>query len=251
MGNGKNENYLLISVIGIGIIAILGLLVQLTGGFRTALVSNSTNQGIIVNGEGLIAVKPDISRVSLGVEAEAATAGEAQRKNSEQMSKIIVGLKNLGLAAKDIQTTEFSLFPDRRFIKELNQEKVVGYRAVNQVTVTVRDMAKLGKAIDQSIKSGANNIQNVSFEVESPEKWRGKAIEKAIKDARSKAEAMAKASGVKIKKIITMNESTIEVRPYQMDSFKRAELQDAIGAVTPIESGNVKVTANVQVIFGV
>lgn len=253
MGNVKKENFMLGSVIVIGIIALMGLIFQLSAaGFRQVLLSNSTSQSIMVNGEGIISVKPDIARISLGVEAGALTAGEAQRQNAELMAKIVAGLKTLGLGEKDIQTTEFSLFPERQYLKELGREKVTGYRAVNQVTVTVRDLTKLGEAIDQSVKAGANNIQSISFSVEAPGKWREKAIAKAIRDARSKAEAMAKSSGVKIKRIIFMNESTIDVRPYQRDGFEKAAMLGAGDAAnTPVEPGNVKVTANVQMSFGV
>lgn len=242
----KKENSLLFLVIAVGIIVLLGLVLQIFG-FR--VVEAGTNpRGIFVNGEGSISVKPDIVRISLGVEAEAPTAGEAQRENDELMGKVITVLKNLGLKEKDIQTTEFSLIPEREYIKGLNRYKVVGYRAMNQVTVSVRNLSKLGEVIDQSIKAGANNIQNVAFSVEFPEKWREQAIVKAVKDAKFKAEAMAKASGKRIAETISMGETTIEVSPYQIDGYERAAvLQDTAAANTPVESGNVKVTASVKI----
>jgi uncharacterized protein YggE len=253
MENGKQKNYLVIAGIVIGIILISSLIFQLTGSIRSGFVSSPGTQGITVNGEGSISVKPDMARVTLGMEAVAATAKEAQRKNTAAMNQIVSTLKNLGLAAKDIQTTDFSLFPERRYDKVSGQDRVVGYRAANQVTVIVRDLDKLGPAIDQSIQAGANNVQNISFTVESPEKWREQAIAKAVKEARNKAEALAKAAGMRIKRIVAMNESTIDVRPYLMDQgFKKAEVLGAGDAVNPvIEPGSVKVTANVQMNFGI
>lgn len=253
MENVKKQNYLIITAIVIGIILVFGLILQLSGSFRSVSSSNATPQGITVNGEGNITVKSDMAQVTLGMEAAAATAKEAQQKNTAVMNKIVAGLKLLGLAVNDIQTTDFSLFPDRRYNKTSGQEQVVGYRAVNQVTITVRDLAKLGAAIDQSIQAGANNVQNVSFSVESPGKWRNQAIAKAVKEARAKAESMAKASGMRIKQIIAMNESGINISPYQMDyGYKKAEVLGAGDTLnSPLEPGSVKVTANVQMNFGI
>ncbi len=179
MENVKKKNYLIIMLIAIGIIVMFSFILQLSGGFRSVLVSNSISQGITVNGEGFIIVKPDIARVTLGMEAVA--------------------------------------------------------------------------AIDQSIQAGANNVQNVSFSVESPGKWRDQAIAKAVKEARAKGESLARAAGTRIKRIIAINESTIDVRPYQMDySYKKAEiLRAGENMNTPLEPGSVKVTANVQMNFGI
>lgn len=253
MENGKNSN-LMIAVIVVGVVALLGLILQLTGGGRSVMAAGPANQGIIVNGEGETSVKPDLAKVNLGLEAEAATAQEAQRKNADQMTKIVAGLKALGLAEKDIQTTDFSLFPNRQYDKESGHEKLTGYRATNQVTVTVRDLKKLGQVVDDAIGNGANTVGNVTFSVETPEVWRDKTIAKAVLEARAKAEAMAKASGVRIRKIIAITESTVDIRPYQADyGYKREALQSAADTAgnTPLEPGNVKVTANVQITFGI
>lgn len=253
MENIKKQNYPVIVAIAITIIIAFGLILQLSGASRSVLSYNATPQGITVNGEGNITVKPDMAQVTLGMEATAVTAKEAQQKNTVVMNKVVAGMKLLGLGGKDIQTTDFNLFPDRRYDKASGQEQVVGYRAVNQVTITIRDLAKLGAVIDQSIQAGANNVRNVSFSVESPEKWREQAITKAVKEARSKADALAKAAGIRIKRIIAMNESSINVQPYLMDqSYKRAEVMGAGDASNPaIEPGRVKVTANVQINLGI
>lgn len=89
--------------------------------------------------------------------------------------------------------------------------------------------------------------------MESPGKWRDQAIAKAVKEASAKGESLARAAGTRIKRIIAINESTIDVRPYQMDySYKKAEiLRAGENMNTPLEPGSVKVTANVQMNFGI
>lgn len=245
----KKESRLQALVISTGVIALLGLIFWLAGGVNRNSPVFAPSHGIIVGGEGSVTVKPDIARINLGVETEALTAGEAQKRNAELMTKVVNKLKTLGLMEKDIQTTGFKLYPVRQYFKEINREKITGYRVVNQVTVTVRDLAKLGEVIDSSIKAGANNIDNVFFSVESVKKWQEKAIAEAIKNARSKAEGIAKASGVKIRKVISIIESNVDLRPFVMNEFQKRTL--AADAVTPIEMGSVKVNANVQMNFSI
>lgn len=252
MENIKKQNYLGLAVIVTGIIVAIGLFILGACGARSVLAFNPNQQGITVNGEGTVTVKPDMARVTLGMESMAASAREAQRKNAGVMNNIVAELKRLGLADKDIQTTDFNLFPERKYDKATGRNQIVGYRAANQVTVTIRNLSKLGTAIDQSIQAGANYVQNVIFSVESPEKWREQAIASAVKEARSKADALAKASGMSIKRIIAMNESNINVSPYPMDlSLQKAGFRaDSANASTPLEPGSVKVTATVQMNFG-
>lgn len=203
---------------------------------------------IVVNGEGAVAVEPDIAYVSLGVNVQAATAKEAQAKNAALMARVTTDLKNSGIQAKDIQTTNFNLFPEYRSNNDPMSEQITAYRAVNQVAVTVRDIRKVGEVIDLSIKAGANNINHVIFSVSSPEQWRDKAIEAAVKDARAKAEVMAKTAKVALKSILSITESGVNIRPLQMDTMLKS-VSGYANVNTPVETGDVKVTASVQIKF--
>lgn len=203
---------------------------------------------IVVNGEGSINVEPDIAYISLGVNVSAPAARDAQAKNAALMTKVISDLTYSGIKAKDIQTTNFNLYPEYRYNKDSEPGQVIGYQATNQVTVTVRNIRKVGEVIDLSIKAGANNINHVTFSVSSPDDWRNKAIEAAVKDAQAKAELMAKAANVTIKKVLSISESNVSIRPLQMDTmFKSAAGSAAFN--TPVEAGNVKVAVNIQMKF--
>lgn len=245
----KKDKFWPVIALVLGLLILLGIARFVSGGYREGMV-NSRNQGIMVSGEGSLTVKPDIAQAVLGIETEAATAGAAQQKNSEVMNKIIADIKGLGIEEKDIQTSNYNLYPDRQVVKGTTQEQLVGYRATNQVTVTLHDLNKLGPAIDEAILSGANNINSINFSVESPDRWRNKAIAKAVKDARIKAEVMAKAAGVRIKRVLSITDVMVDVRSYQMDAQKELFMSGS-RAETPIEPGNVKVTANIQMGFGI
>jgi uncharacterized protein YggE len=177
----------------IGILSVLLILAY-------SITTYAESAEIVVNGEGVITVEPDIAYVSLGVNVSAATAKEAQVKNATLMSQIIRDLNNSGIDSKDIQTTNFNLFPEYRTTKDSEPDQVIGYRAMNQLAVTIRDIRKVGEVIDLSIKAGANNINSVIFSVNSTESLRDRAIEAAVKDAQSKAAVMAKAAKVILRK---------------------------------------------------
>ena len=208
--------------------------------------SGQSGQGISVNGLGTVEVEPDQAQVILGVESDAKTAQEAQAKNAAIMNRILAELKKLAISDKDIQTTDFSLYPNRQFIKETGREQVVGYHISNQVTVTVRALNKLGETIDSSIASGATNVNNVLFSVSSPDQWKEKAITNAVRDARAKAEVMAKASGARIKRVSYINDSSVNVLPYRLE-MKNMSYDAA--AQTSIQPGNVKIQVNIQMGF--
>lgn len=202
---------------------------------------------ILVSGEGIITVKPNIAEVLLGVETEAKTAQETQEKNARLMAGLLTKLKNLKIREEDIQTTSLNLFPVRKYNKETGRDELTGYRMTNQVQVIIRDLGALGLIIDQAVRSGANNIHNISFSVDSPEKWQDEALTQAIAKARKKAEVMAEAAGLKIKKVLIITDSTVDLQPYQLDGFRKMKSEAALD--TPIEPGAVKVKAHLQMSF--
>ncbi|HBE76456.1 MAG TPA: hypothetical protein DDW65_01545 [Firmicutes bacterium] len=204
---------------------------------------------IVVNGTGVVTVAPDIAYVSLGVSLIAPTAQDAQTKNALVMSQIMADLINDGLNKKDLQTSNFSLYPEYKYNKDSEPGQIIGYRVTNQVTVTVREISKVGAVIDLAIKAGATNINSVIFSVSATEEWRNKVIEAAVTEARAKADIMAKAAKVTIKRVLAINESSINVQPVQMDAmFKSASLRN-VAVSTPIEAGDVKITVDIQMKF--
>jgi uncharacterized protein YggE len=207
-------------------------------------------RGIMVKGEGTVSAKPDLAKVTLGVESDAKSAKEAQNSNAEIMSRMTGELKQLKITEKDIQTTDFSLYPIRKYNKKTDQDQVIGYRVSNQVTITVHDLSKLASAIDSSIKSGVTNVNSIAFSLESPGLWKELVFNKAIKDAREKANALAKAAGVKIKKVLYINDSSVDLLPYQVEGSQKALLLDKDKS-TPVEPGSIKLNAQVQICFGI
>src|SRR5882724_9681149 len=150
---------------------------------------------ISVTGEAKISVPPDLAQIDGGVTSEAKTAREASEANNAAMGKVLLALKGAGIEEKDFQTSRLSLQPQSAPNRP-GPPAIVGYRASNRVTIRLRDVTKVAGVIDTLVSAGANDVGGVNFMVSNPSKLLDEARERAVADARRKAEIYAKAAGV-------------------------------------------------------
>ncbi len=150
---------------------------------------------ISVTGEATVSVPPDQAQIDGGVTSDAKTAREASDANNAAMGKVLLALKGAGIDEKDYQTSRLSLQPQYAPNRS-GPSPVVGYRASNRVTVKLRDVTKVAAIIDVLVGAGANELGGINFVVSQASKLLDDAREKAIADARRKAESYAKAAGV-------------------------------------------------------
>ena len=150
---------------------------------------------ISVTGEATVSVPPDLAQIDGGVTSEAKTAREASEANNAAMGKVLQALKGAGIEEKDIQTARLSLQPQSAPNRS-GPSAIAGYRASNRVTIRVRDVTKVASVIDTLVGAGANEIGGINFVVSQASKLLDEARERAVADARRKAEIYAKAAGV-------------------------------------------------------
>ncbi len=173
--------------------------------------SSAPERLMTVSGHGEARHAPDMSTLTAGVQTQGTTAKEALQANTQDMNKVFAALKSLGIADTDMQTSDFSVQP----IYEpglpgqprSGPPKIVGYQVSNQVTVTLRDLPKLGPALDALVSAGANQMYGVRFGIADTDALMDKARDAAIKEAARKAQLMAKSAGVKLGRIISISES--------------------------------------------
>ena len=160
---------------------------------------------ISVTGEATVSVPPDLAEIDGGVTSEAKTAREASEANNAAMGKVLQALKGAGIEEKDIRTSRLSLQPQSAPNRS-GPSAIAGYRASNRVTVRVRDVAKVASAIDTLVGAGANEIGGINFVVSQASKLLDEARERAVADARRKAEIYAKAAGVTLGAPLSISE---------------------------------------------
>jgi uncharacterized protein YggE len=198
------------------------------------------------SGEGIVHVIPDIAIVTLGVTTRAKTASEALTQNSKDLSAAIDVIKGAGIADKDIGTSGLSIYPvyaTNSDGSQIQPPQVTGYEVSNQVTVTIREIAKSGAILDAVVTAGANRVSGISFDVADRRTPNDAALKDAIGDAKRKAELMAAAAGVKLVRILSV--STAENGGGPVPMYARLANADAMSV--PVMPGQQEVRVNAQV----
>ena len=128
-----------------------------------------TERSVTVSATGSTSATPDMAYISTGVMTEATTAREAMNLNNAAMSKLIDGLKKLGIDTKDIQTTSVNINPRYTNPRDGKAPIINGYQSHNSIRIAVRNVAKLGDILDAAITLGANQMGGIAFEVSNAE----------------------------------------------------------------------------------
>ena len=219
---------------------IAGLLLAAPAVAQTALPAM-----ISVTGEATLSVPPDLAQIDGGVTSEAKTAREASEANNAAMGKVLLALKGAGIDEKDFQTSRLSLQPQSAPNRASGPPVIVGYRASNRVTIRLRDVTKVAGVIDTLVGAGANDIGGINFMVSQASKLLDEAREKAIADARRKAEIYAKAAGVTLGAPISISE---EGSPAPMQFRKLAA---PMAASAPVAQGEETIGITVSVSWAI
>jgi uncharacterized protein YggE len=162
---------------------------------------------------------------------------------------VIAELKKLLGAKGEIKTAYYQLNPVYGEGRPGRGPTIAGYSASNTVLVSTEDMDKVGKVVDAATQSGANNIQSLQFMIKDDSALRKQALQEAVAKAKSKADAMASAAGVKLVRIVSINESG-GVRPMQMRAYGGdMAMMSKAAAPTPIEAGDLDISAGVSIAY--
>jgi uncharacterized protein len=197
---------------------------------------------ITVIGTGDVKATPDQATVQIGVQSQGQTSQAAIADNNTKMEALLAKLKELGVADKDIQTSNFSISPTY----SENGQTVTGYQVSNNASVTIRDVATTGTLLDGVVQAGANSIYGINFGIADTKALEGQARNAAIADAKAQADAMAQAAGGSVGQILNITE-TIGSTPVQ-PMMMRQEAMQADSAV-PIAQGEQTVNAQVQITY--
>ncbi|MDD5190460.1 MAG: SIMPL domain-containing protein [Dehalococcoidales bacterium] len=198
------------------IVAVLATSLALVGCQNgSTVVSANQQQGIAVTGEGKVAVTPDLATLQLGVTTQAKTVADAQAQATAAMNKVMNSLTGNGIAAKDIQTSNYNISEVTQWNPTTQKSETTGYQVTNNVTVKVRELTKVGKIIDDVVTAGGDltRVNSINFSVEDPTQYYDQARTLAVAQAVKKAESMAKLAGVKLGKLLFITESSSYVPP--------------------------------------
>lgn len=202
---------------------------------------------LAVSGSGVVQGAPDQAAITLGVVTHAETAGEAQQENAAKATAIRNALTVLGIEDKDIKTEDYNFRPE--YGREGNERIVVGYTASNTIRVRVHNVALVGDVVDAVLANGANTIHSLDFSIKDTDALRRRALESAVKDARDKADAIARALGKSIVGVNHVSENTGMFQPRSANGMMMKSMDAAAAESTPIDAGTLSMTADVHIEF--
>jgi hypothetical protein len=213
------------------VIGVVGYLAIDMGIYSFYTLPNNETETISVSGEGKASAKPDVAIITLGVKTEAPKSNDAVNQNNTKMNVIIKAVKDLGIDAKDIQTTNYDLQPVYNYTRDSGRV-LTGYSLDQQITVKIRSIDKISSVLDTATSNGANNVGNLQITVDNPDAVKAEARANAIAKAKQKAAEMTKNSGLKLGKVINVDESNY-YSPSPV-SYNTMKLDQAVGGAAPV-----------------
>lgn len=236
--------YTLIVLAGLYIYSLLGPAIPIS---VSSVVTNKQNL-FTVSGEGKISAVPDEALVRLGMQATTSTVAQGQQQVNETVNKLLDSLKNMGIKKEDIKTENYSIYPTYG----QQQNRITGYTVNTNIVITIKDLTKTNEIIDTATKAGLNSVGGVEFKLSDKMKSdvTTEARKNAVAEAKKKAESLANISGLRLGKIINVQEDSNGIgSPIIM----RAEsaMKDAANpsTATEIQPGSTDVTLMVTLTY--
>ncbi len=204
---------------------------------------------IRTTGEAIVEAQPDLARIDVGVISEAATADRAAADAAARVNAVINALRGTVGQGGDVRTISYSVQPVYSYPErpQTGKPAITGYTARNIVEVTTPNLDRVGTLIDAAMKAGANTVQRLEFTLQRPQAAQQEALREAAKHARASAETIASALGLRITRILSVDETPEEpIRPVPMMASMAAGRGITPTPPTPIETGAIEVRARVS-----
>lgn len=250
MGNNK-------PLVWAGTITLIILSIFLLASTDHVINTAAGTNTVSFSGEGKVQAKPDIATADFSIVTQDTTSKAAQDANSTKSEKLVKFLKDQGIDDKDIKTSGYSVYPQYSYrtcpvgsLCPNGGQQITGYQATQTVTVKIRNLDKASAIVDGAVTAGVNQVNQLQFTIENPEKLKDEAREKAIADAKSRADVLEKQIGIRLGKIVNFTENTGGY-PVPMYSMKDSAMGmgSGMGGGPSLPSGENEITVNVQVTY--
>lgn len=235
------------------VVLVIFFLVSIKQKVETATTTNTVS----FSGEGKVTAAPDVAVTYLTISTEAKTSKAAQDGNSAKSKKVVDYLKSQNIADKDIKTTGYNIYPKYDYgtkclssvIPCRSSTEITGYQASESLTIKIRNLDNVSKIMDGVVTAGAEQIGNVSFQIDNPEALKDQARQSAIADAKSKADNLKKQLGISLGRIVNFVEGYNGYpvpMAYDVQSVKGMGMG---GAGPTLPSGENEITVNVTITY--
>jgi hypothetical protein len=211
--------------------------------FSTAWAQQPPVSSIRVTGDSQVTAKPDRVQIDIGVTTHADKSADAATQNARQTDAVLSAVKKAAGSTAVLKTVNYSLAPTYKY-QNGHEPLLTGYSASNLVQVTLDDLTKISNVIDAAAQAGANQVRGIAFTLRDQDAVHADALRKAVAKARADAEVLAQAAGLKIVRVLTLEETGARFVPV-MRSMAASASAGAEAVATPVESGTLDITASV------
>lgn len=253
------KNWKMIGLVGLAASALLmaGCAIPAQAGGPSA--ASGQNGAVVVNsisvsGYGEASGQPDVAHITVGVDVTDPDVGKAVTENNARVEAVRQAVLDAGIAAEDIQTVGFSVWPEDKYDPQSGMpsgERT--YHVSNQLSIKVRDLSKAGSVIDVALDAGANTVHGLSFAVEDSDGLEAEARVNAIADARAKAAQIAEALGVTLGDAIMVTDGYAPSGPILM--YPEMAAADGVGmgggSAVPVSPGQLTVSQSISIVFAI
>lgn len=235
--------------VAIGVLVIYLIILARNGWREFDYIGKSSEfpHTIEISGIGKALAIPDIATISLGLETEKTAVASAQAENTKKMNQLYDELKKNEIPKEDITTTQYSVYPKYEWKNDSQIFK--GYVVTQNVTVKIRNFEKIPNILELIGTLGLNQVNSLNFTVDNPETLQQEARVKAIKNAREKAEALAKEAGVKLGRIISFSENNDILNPELYRNYAMKDLSAGGGPAPQIEPGSQEISVQINLSY--
>lgn len=199
-----------------------------------------------VRAEGAVEVAPDAATISVGIHVSRPNQKKAREEAAASATSIIAAVKDAGIPDRDIQTSTYSVTPQRNVESKGKPIGIIGYDVRNTIAVTVRDLARLPAVLDAAMAASANQVSGPFFFIQHPEASEDQARRLAMSSARRRAEVLAAVEGRTLGAVRAITDGDSRGPAPRMAMMARAATMDT---ATPIEAGTERIVASVEVVW--
>ncbi len=207
---------------------------------------------IAVSGTGKVSATPNVAILHLGVKDDGKTVKAVQTQNTQKMNQIIAALKVMGIKPKDLQTSNYSIYPKYDYTN--GRQDIVGYTVSQNIQIKVRKLGSIGGILAKAGELGMNQTSGVQFTIDDPQALKVEARNKAINDAKQKARDLAGTLGIHLFKVVSFSETPQNIRPPIVPFVHTMNLaaENVRSLPSPqIEAGSRDVVSNVTITYEV
>ncbi|HJQ39525.1 MAG TPA: SIMPL domain-containing protein [Thermoanaerobaculia bacterium] len=214
----------------------------------SAFAQQTPLETVTVTGTGRATLTPDRFTFTVGVQTVGPTVDVAVAENNKRVQSVIAALKNAGAADKDIQTSNFNIYPQQEY-REGNLPRILGYQVSNTVTVRSTKIGDAGRLLGVAIAAGVNTASGLNFEVSDPARGREQGLKAAFDDAKAKATLLAQAAGRTLGRAIQIHEGVQPSQPPIPMMRTMAMEAKSVAQDVPVEAGSQELSFTITATF--